>query len=464
MPYLPAYLPSFKYAFPLFLLMSGGGYYWIGYEIDRSQFSLLMYSWIMLFAVYALIVPVVKTSSQLWYVVGASVVFRLLFLGAPPVLSDDFYRYIWDGSLVVNGWNPYLHHPQTIADSVVKQINGITSHLYQNLNSAQYYSVYPPVCQYLFAITGLSTGQGLLGKVVLLRLPLVLAEIGNIVLIKRLLSIFRQPVQRVLWYAANPLVIIVLAGSLHLEAYVVFFLLSSLYLWQAGKWLWSTVPFSFAIGVKFWPILLFPLLLKRWGLRRCFYFLLTVGGILFVLFYPFLSKENLSHLFQSVQLFYQKFEFNASIYYLCRAVGWYWQGYNMIAFLGKGLVVGTVLYILAISLWEKNLQWRHWTITAVLVITGHLLLSTTVHPWYLVPLIALSCFTPFWFPIIWSALIGLSYSAYAHTSYQENMVFIMIEYGLVYGTLFVELYLHKGQLSFLKTHELGKAWRQLIKT
>lgn len=75
-----------------------------------------------------------------------------------------------------------------------------------------------------------------------------------------------------------------------------------------------------------------------------------------LLFAPLPLWKNL---LQSANLYYQKFEFNASIYYLLRQIGFWWYGYNTIAFLGKALAVLAIAGIFFICWLEKKLSWRH---------------------------------------------------------------------------------------------------------
>lgn len=44
-------------------------------------------------------------------IIIVAVAFRLMFLFRPPELSDDIYRYLWDGLTVLNGNNPYAFAP-----------------------------------------------------------------------------------------------------------------------------------------------------------------------------------------------------------------------------------------------------------------------------------------------------------------------------------------------------------------
>ena len=77
-------------------------------------------------------------------------------------------------------------------------------------------------------------------------------------------------------------------------------------------------------------------------------------------------------------------------------------------------------------------------------IVVYLLLSTTVHPWYLAIPLFLSVFTRFRFMLIWSLLVILSYSAYSNAQYDENLWLVALEYISVIGYFLYELFLQKS--------------------
>src|SRR5215471_7773981 len=52
----------------------------------------------------------------IWLVLAVAVAMRLLTLAAPPMLSSDVYRYVWDGRMQLAGINPYRYLP--IADEL----------------------------------------------------------------------------------------------------------------------------------------------------------------------------------------------------------------------------------------------------------------------------------------------------------------------------------------------------------
>ena len=61
---------------------------------------------------------------------------RLAFFPLLPDLTDDPFRYIWDGWLQLEGINPYRFVPSDPALETVQSAD-----LYEKLNSQEYYSI-----------------------------------------------------------------------------------------------------------------------------------------------------------------------------------------------------------------------------------------------------------------------------------------------------------------------------------
>ena len=80
-------------------------------------------------------------------------------------------------------------------------------------------------------------------------------------------------------------------------------------------------------------------------------------------------------------------------------------------------------------------------------LTVYLLMSTTVHPWYITPLVALAVFTDYRFPIAWSMLVIVSYAGYTETGYTENINLVITEYVLLAITLIWDLLSERNQLN-----------------
>ncbi len=445
---------------PLFIslsVLSVGLYVFIAYFIERSDFTLLLLSYSFLFFVtYQLI----KTSANhFWLVAGLGVLFRLVFMGSIPVLSQDFYRFIWDGRLVFQGVNPYLFTPEAFvkdASSFLPITLFEAQDLYQGMGAlnGSHYSNYPPVNQFFFAIAALFSGKSILGSVVVMRLILILSDIGILYFGRKLLLNLGKKPEKIFWYFLNPFVIIEMTGNLHFESVMLFFLVWSLYLLYNRKWLFSAILFGLSVSVKLLPLLLLPFvfqwfysskLKQKNSLKLLGFYAITLVTVA-VTFMPFYSPEFVLNFTKTIALWFQNFEFNASVYYLIRWIGYQTIGWNVIATAGKILPVLVLLFIVLLTFFRNNKQFKAMITAMLFGVSFYFLLSTTVHPWYVATPLLLSVFTRYRFPVVWSFMIILSYSAYGITGFSENLGLVAVEYLVVIAFFVWELKSHNPHL------------------
>ena len=87
---------------------------WLAFGTDRSDFRILSLGCGVLFAGYFW---VLTRRSEWWpFYLGVAVLARLILLFAEPWLSDDIYRFIWDGYLWQAGINPFTALPSAYAE------------------------------------------------------------------------------------------------------------------------------------------------------------------------------------------------------------------------------------------------------------------------------------------------------------------------------------------------------------
>jgi hypothetical protein len=88
-------------------------------------------------------------------------------------------------------------------------------------------------------------------------------------------------------------------------------------------------------------------------------------------------------------------------------------------------------------------------VPCIYLMTGSLLIyflfTTTLHPWYIIPLLVLSIFTDFKFVILWTGVIFLTYAGYHSEGFQENLWITAFEYAAVLGYLAYELRRQKAK-------------------
>ncbi len=440
-------------------------YLLFAYELDRSEFLKLLLLYAGLFFCAWRIIE--HTKFNFWILAGIGVGFRLLFLPAIPNLSQDFYRFLWDGRLLVQGVNPYLFTPEQLDNgaSIALSLTSLSS-IAQNSElltgmgelNASHYSNYPPVNQLFFAIAALFAGKSILGSAIILRVLIILADIGILYFGKKLLARLDLSTRNIFWYFLNPFILIELTGNLHFEGVMLFFVVWSLYLLHQGKWFWAAVLLGVSVSVKLLPLLLLPLFLgfdSAQPTSRAFWiwknilrvsgFYLLVLGTALLTFTPFLSSEFISNFSATIGLWFQNFEFNASVYYIIRWIGFQTVGWNLIGIVGKVLPIVIIITLLALTFFRKN-RTTHQLITGMLLgVSAYFLLSTTVHPWYIATPLVLSLFTKYKFPIVWSAVVMLSYSAYGADGFKENLWLVAVEYIVVIAFAITEIVSQSGK-------------------
>lgn len=425
-----------KPAFLFIAALYSCGLLYIAYFLERTDTFPLLSTYGFLFLLCLLSYSRAEQYPVAFWI-GLAIFLRLLLLGAMPNLSDDFYRFIWDGRLWLAGEHPFTHLPSSYISSGTPLPDGLTEELYHKLNSPHYYTIYPPINQAIFTLSALLSPQSLWGSVFWMRIALLVAERGSLFLIRRILQIQDRSPRLLLLYALNPLVILELTGNLHFEALMIFFVLLSIYIYHRylnspqKEWLAGTaLALAGAIGSKLIPLLFLPLWFKRLP-KSSFSFLLGITLLLsFLLFLPLFNLSFLKGMLSSISLYYLKFEFNAGLYYLLRELGFWLFDNNIIIQAGPVLALLTLSGILWLSLNKKAVKLplaeaMFWAYAIFL------LFSLTVHPWYLTPLVALSLFTPYRFPILWSALVFLTYTSYRQEGFDENLLIVALEYTCV---------------------------------
>jgi alpha-1,6-mannosyltransferase len=399
----------------------------------RVHIGVLLGAWGLSFGAYWLVCSRESdraTDWQWWLVFG--VVLRVVAVFAEPHLSDDYFRFVWDGRLsALHGINPFAYTPTEILD---RQLVGLDSTLYQMLNSKPYYSVYPLSCQVVFGASCALFPHSVLASAYVMKGVLLLGECASLVLMVRLLGELRLPVQRVLWYALNPLVIVEYCGNIHFEGWMIGAWLLGWYWLRQGRWLPSAGAISVAIATKLLPVVGMVFLVRRLRWRVWVVYFAAVGLLSLLLFAPFLA--HLANMGDSLQLYFQRFEFNAGLYYWLRPLVSWWRGYNWIQVLGPFLAMISVVLLAVRWLTERKPTLDNWADAIVWALTMYWMCATTVHPWYLGTALAWSVFTRWRFVALWTGLATLSYTKYA-LGY-EVLWLVSLEYVAVLAYIWYE--------------------------
>ena len=221
--YLKLYRFQFLLAFASALL-----YVAFAYDLERSDFARLISLYGALFFICYRLLKISK--GLFWSLAVAGVIFRILFMGAIPNLSQDFYRFIWDGRVLLQGFNPYLFTPDMYSKdpSIVSGFSMFQAkELIRGMGTlnASHFSNYPPLNQFFFGIAALFAGKSIVGSVVVLRMIVILADLGILYFGKKLLTKLGKDPHLIFWYFLNPFIIIELTGNLHFEGVMLFFVI-----------------------------------------------------------------------------------------------------------------------------------------------------------------------------------------------------------------------------------------------
>ncbi|NQZ78136.1 MAG: DUF2029 domain-containing protein [Ekhidna sp.] len=404
----------------------------LGSWVERHQTTLILMAYCSTFVSYVFLVLKPLDLKQL---VTLGFIARLVLFISMPVLSDDVYRFIWDGTLLKNGIHPFEALPGTYLD---QNIDELSQELFNKLNSPNYFTIYPPINQFIFWISVIVCQENWLVAAGIIRIFLFAADFGSFIFLKKLCHHYGKSEAMAYWFWLNPMIILEFTGNLHFEGVVIFFVLAGMFYYEKNKNLFASLGFGLAIGTKLLPLIYLPFLFlkgikaKQWSVS------ILAGAIATLTLLPLLNASFISAMRESLDLYFRSFEFNASIYFIAREIGFWMYGYNNIAKIGPLLSILSFLTIIAISIAGVV---KKWPIPKALlfILTSYLLFATTVHPWYVLPLVAFGLLSGYWYPLVWSFFIFFTYAGYSQEGFELPMYIIVIEYVFTGLVLILEL-------------------------
>ena len=189
-----------------------------------------------------------------WLVLAVALAMRALTFMAPPLLSTDVFRYVWDGRVQTAGISPYRFVPAAPEltflrdDAVFPRINRADSAV----------TIYPPAAQALFAAVAL-VAPGLAGmRAVMAGFDLL--AIGGLLLALRVAG---RPAPEVLIYAWAPLPVWEFAGNAHIDAVAAGLLPLALLAAARERRALAGVVLAIATLTKFLPGVVLPAVWRR---------------------------------------------------------------------------------------------------------------------------------------------------------------------------------------------------------
>lgn len=337
--------------------------------------------------------PPLATAWHLPLILGVALLIRLWFVELPPQLSDDIYRYLWDGWQVLQGHNPYSQAPAAMPvpeSAFWRQVQ-------ERINHPHLVTIYPPLAQ-LGVAAALWLGRTLVGfKAVLCGLDLLLCLV-----LARLLHLRGQDMRPLVLYAWHPLPVLEIAGSGHIDGIACLFLLLALWWGYAARTATAgALGASAAVWTKLFPALFVPglFLHSRYKGRFVLTGLLS-SGVLLAFYMPEIQNG-----WTTLVTYLRHWQFAGGAYQLLAALG------------GGGparlLLAGSLLA--AAGLWHgwwlrNGALWQQLPQLWLALVLAYMWLTPTLHPWYGLYLVALLPLAPRPWALVFSWSVLLSYA------------------------------------------------------
>ena len=182
--------------------------------------------------------------------------FRVPLVGPHVGSASDMVRYVWDGRVQTLGYSPYQTPPDDPA-----MASAHTDET-REMPSRHSRSPYPPAAQLFFRLV-----VSIHDSTRAMKVALTLCDVMAIIVLWRWLVVTNGPEWLMLAYAWNPLVVLEVAHSGHIDALGALWIVASVY-WLARKRTGlAAVAFVLAVATKLLPIVLVPLYIGRVRLR-----------------------------------------------------------------------------------------------------------------------------------------------------------------------------------------------------
>lgn len=208
--------------------------------------------------------------SALVAMVGCGLAMRLVWLGVPAPLEDDYYRYLWDGALLAHGENPYAASPLAITTSqdpgpTLAHLREAGASILSRINFPELWTIYPLTAEAAFALAHTVAPWSLDG----LRLVFIAADFAALIVLAMLLRRSGRSTLLASLYWLNPIVVHATTATAHVDGLVPPLVLGAILLIVNARGAAGLALVGLAAGVKVWPLLLAPVLIAEIVRRGC---------------------------------------------------------------------------------------------------------------------------------------------------------------------------------------------------
>jgi len=320
-----------------------------------------------------------RSRVALTMIVAIGLIARAILLPTSPTLSTDAYRYVWDARVAAAGIDPYAYPP------TAPELAGLRdSRIYPQLNHPTWHSVYPPPAQAFFrAVYWIAADS-----VAAMKAAMGIAELLALGALAVLLRVLDLPAGRLVIYAWNPLLLVEVWGSGHLDAVVLVAVTVAALASARRRDALAAAVLGVGTLIKLYPAILFLLLPGR---RRA----PVIGAFAGVIAAGIVATGGPGR-------------------WPSAAIGRYIRDEYFNPGLVRSFVNEPMLALAITAAWVIVFAWRggaaHLAERAVPLVTGFIVLASSVFPWYTVWLVPLLAVTPSVPLIVFTGSVAFAYA------------------------------------------------------
>jgi alpha-1,6-mannosyltransferase len=340
---------------------------------------------------------------EIWvaWIIFTGLFARIILIPSAPILEDDYYRYLWDGAVTANEFNPYIlspfqiqQHDPDVPEKIIKLADK-SGEVINKINHPKIKTIYPTLSQIVFAISYYLFPWSVTGW----KFILLLADLLLLFFLIKILRELKLPISFVAIYWLNPIVLHEFFNTGHYDLFALLFTAISFYYFLRSEYVTASITLALAVGFKLWPIILFPFYLRRLSYQKLKFLssIFAFSIFLVIIFIPVFRAgvdENFGFmkyaanwinnagfytlLKDSIELFTTIFK----IYYVCADCVARW--------ITIGLMTTTVLWLIRKPAYDNRML----ADKILIAIAIMFIISPTQFPWYYTWLVLPLVFSP----------------------------------------------------------------------
>ncbi|WP_457934770.1 glycosyltransferase 87 family protein [Pseudoalteromonas sp. SCSIO 43210] len=322
---------------------------------------------------------------------------RIVLIDVEPYTSNDTSRYLFDGRIAYEGYDPYsISHDAIELTQLREQWQPPKEH-------AAYVTIYPPLALALFTFSssfGVEKAQ-LVWRFLLLLAGLLTVYVSALVLKKA------NKLNNLALVALSPLLILETGVGLHIDAFSALAVVVAIYFWQRQLLLYCGIAIGIGMSLKILPVmLLLPLFFLQKSLKPALMLVLSWVTTVALIYGTTIALGYVP--VGSISVFFEKWRNASPIFTALDSL--LTNSQVVLALFVMGVIA--VLFIAYTSFRYSKARYMstsviYFCMQAALALP--LMLSPVLFPWYLLPLVPLLALRPNIYLLTWLLLMPMTY-------------------------------------------------------